>query len=331
MKIIRVSLVVTFFLGGFPAYSNPIAIWFFNELQFTGNTWVLEMHASDPAGTLDGWYIRSNSGTAFFKNNIHVGNWYLIITQDSLLSPLSIDPLGDSLTIHSSGAGMMAQLVFGTCASALICSPRSGQSICAGGYDFYYLDNSPTLGQPNDSTNAMGTIRCLVTDSLGQPIPEVRVSSFRWPGFVYTDSSGRFEVRDYAHRCEMSLTHSNCSLRNVTAQVLPESTVSVSTVMDCLMSANEEPFVPSGYVLDQNYPNPFNPATTFSFTIPRLSFVSLKVYDIFGREVVTMADGVKKAGAYEIQWNASHMASGVYFYRLVAGGFVQTRKMVLTR
>lgn len=333
METIRVSSVVIAFLLSFgsSAYANPIAIWFFNELQFTGNAWTLEMHASDLAGTLNGWYLQSNSGMAFFKNNIHVGNWYLLITQDSLLSSLSIDPLGDSLTIHSPGAGMMGHLTFGNCASALICSPRSGQSISSRGYDFYYLDNSPTLGQPNDSTNAMGTIRGFVIDSLGQPLPEVRASFFGWPGFVYSDSSGRFDIRDYARRCDITLTHSNCTSRNVTIQIWPESTVSVTIVMDRLSTVGADPIAQSNFKLHQNYPNPFNPATTFSFTIPRLSVVSLMVYDIFGKEVATVVNEVRNPGMNEAQWDASNVASGVYFYRLIADGVLQTRKMVLMR
>lgn len=331
MNIARITLVaVAFGLGGFSAHANPIAVWFFNELQFTSNTWVIEMHASDPAGTLNGWYLQSNSGTAFFKNNIHIGNWYLLITQDSLLGPLSIDPLGDSLTIHSPGAGVMGQLTFGNSASALICSPTPGQSICCRG-GFYYLDNSPTLGAANDTANAMGVIRGLVTDSLGHPLPNIRISSLALAWVMYTDSSGRFDVRDYAYRCELSLTRTNCTPKNVIVQIWPESTFSVNLAMDCVVPVDRDPVLQSQYVLAQNYPNPFNPVTMFSFNIPRRAFVSLKLYDIFGQEVGTVVNELREPGANEAKWDASGMASGVYFYRLISGSFVQTRKLVLMR
>ncbi len=89
--------------------------------------------------------------------------------------------------------------------------------------------------------------------------------------------------------------------------------------------------LPTVFALNQNYPNPFNPTTTISFALPSRSFVSLKVFDILGREVSTIVSGELQAGSYTRQWNASTFASGVYFYRLQAGSFVQTRELVLLR
>jgi lysophospholipase L1-like esterase len=86
-----------------------------------------------------------------------------------------------------------------------------------------------------------------------------------------------------------------------------------------------------GYILGQNYPNPFNPATTVSFSVPTQSFVSLKVYDTLGREVSTLLSGQLFAGMYSRQWNTAGLSSGVYFYRLQAGDFVETKKMLLLR
>ena len=98
---------------------------------------------------------------------------------------------------------------------------------------------------------------------------------------------------------------------------------------------------PSRFILEQNYPNPFNPSTVISFTLPIKSYVSLKIFDIMGREVVTLVDETLSAGNYTQQWNAVNMSSGVYFYRLStspsakrgeqAGSFVETKKLVLLR
>jgi hypothetical protein len=87
----------------------------------------------------------------------------------------------------------------------------------------------------------------------------------------------------------------------------------------------------SGFSLFQNYPNPFNPSTTTSFSLPHAAVVSLKVYDVLGREVATLVDGREEAGEHSVKWNAEGFASGVFFYRLKAGDFVQTRKLVLVR
>ena len=88
---------------------------------------------------------------------------------------------------------------------------------------------------------------------------------------------------------------------------------------------------PAAFVLSQNYPNPFNPTTTISFSVPSKSSVSLKVFDILGREVSTIVSGELEAGSYTRQWNASAFASGVYFYRLQAGAFSETKKMFLLK
>jgi hypothetical protein len=85
------------------------------------------------------------------------------------------------------------------------------------------------------------------------------------------------------------------------------------------------------YSLDQNYPNPFNPATTISYSIPEESLVSLKIYDVMGSEVAELVNGRQLAGIYNVNFDASSLASGTYFYKLTAGDFVSVKKMVLLK
>jgi len=93
--------------------------------------------------------------------------------------------------------------------------------------------------------------------------------------------------------------------------------------------------LPNTYKLYQNYPNPFNPTTTILYDVPVKSKVSIKVYDILGREVATLVNEVKKAGSYRTVFNANiagkTLSSGVYFYRIVAGKYVATKKMVILK
>jgi len=89
--------------------------------------------------------------------------------------------------------------------------------------------------------------------------------------------------------------------------------------------------LPTEYLLSQNYPNPFNPATTISFNLPKTSQVNLVVYNILGKEVKTLVNEVKSAGSYNIHFDAGSLPSGVYFYRLTAGSFSETRKLVLMK
>jgi hypothetical protein len=85
------------------------------------------------------------------------------------------------------------------------------------------------------------------------------------------------------------------------------------------------------YSLDQNYPNPFNPSTTITFSIPTHSFVTLKIYDLIGREIATIVSGELLQGRYTKQWNANNLPNGVYYCRLQAGVFTSSRKLVLLK
>jgi len=90
---------------------------------------------------------------------------------------------------------------------------------------------------------------------------------------------------------------------------------------------------PSGFVLSANYPNPFNPSTTIQYRIPAASTVSIRVYDVLGREVATLLNEYRYAGSGFVQFDASRyqVSSGVYFYRMQAGTEVQTKRMILVK
>ncbi len=105
-----------------------------------------------------------------------------------------------------------------------------------------------------------------------------------------------------------------------------------------MVSDVEYELQPLAFQLEQNYPNPFNPSTKIKYTIPSVtlsgvegSLVQLKVYDALGNEVATLINEEKPAGNYEVDFNASKLSSGIYFYKLQAGSFVDTRKMLLLK
>jgi uncharacterized repeat protein (TIGR01451 family) len=89
--------------------------------------------------------------------------------------------------------------------------------------------------------------------------------------------------------------------------------------------------IPDRFALEQNYPNPFNPATLIKFQLPKQTQVSIKVFDLLGREVAVLVNDVKQPGYYEIRFDGSSLASGMYFYKIEAGTFIETKKMVLIK
>jgi hypothetical protein len=102
------------------------------------------------------------------------------------------------------------------------------------------------------------------------------------------------------------------------------------------LSFNNEQSIPNVYLFDQNYPNPFNPITTLKYDLPEQSIVNIFIYDLLGREVRTLVNTAQDAGFKSVIWDATNnfgkpVSAGVYLYKIQAGEFVQTRKMVLLK
>ncbi len=106
--------------------------------------------------------------------------------------------------------------------------------------------------------------------------------------------------------------------------------ISLNDVVPGIETQDDTAF-PTEFALNQSYPNPFNPSTRIRYEIPQYSFVTLTVFDVLGNLVARAVNEEKPAGSYEITFNAENLPSGVYFYRLKAGSFIKTKKMVLMK
>ncbi|MFO7523840.1 MAG: T9SS type A sorting domain-containing protein [Ignavibacteriaceae bacterium] len=119
--------------------------------------------------------------------------------------------------------------------------------------------------------------------------------------------------------------------------IIPETTISPDTgfyqcVWDFSVGVNEENYqIIEEFILNQNYPNPFNPGTIISWQLPAGSWQTLKVFDVLGRELATLVDEYKEAGYHEVKFNSAGLASGIYYYQLKAGSYVETKKMLLLK
>jgi hypothetical protein len=152
---------------------------------------------------------------------------------------------------------------------------------------------------------------------------ELALSAYEWLGSTTTNTNGAF-----------SLVVSDPSVEAVAVTATnPLSGVTSGFAKQSLLTGveNKVNLQPEAFSLEQNYPNPFNPSTTISFSLPLKSFVSLKVYDLIGREVATLISEEMSASIHTKQWNPATMPSGTYFYRLQSGTNTETKKLVLMK
>jgi len=136
----------------------------------------------------------------------------------------------------------------------------------------------------------------------------------------------------------LSILFAPTEVRSYTAQLLltnnsPNSGIAISLtgVGTNPVGVRREDQVPATYYLTQNYPNPFNPSTVIAFGLPRDSYVTLRVYNALGQEIAVLVDGHVPAGTHQVQFDASGLSSGLYFYRVNAGVFGETRRMMLVK
>jgi len=148
-----------------------------------------------------------------------------------------------------------------------------------------------------------------------------------WVNNLYSDTSFQMQGSELAD-FSVTLPAYGSGIYTIATD---EEAVILPPIPPIVSVGSETASVPNSYVLFQNYPNPFNPSTTIRFSIINPDVVKIKIYDVLGREVKTLVNEFKQAGTYEIQFNASSLASGIYLYRIESGNFVQTKKMILLK
>jgi hypothetical protein len=149
------------------------------------------------------------------------------------------------------------------------------------------------------------------------------------------NSTNQFQTIDSVNSNSYTDTHvqagSTYTYRVYVYNDFAESDYSNSKSVVVVVTAVESDKLPTEFRLHQNYPNPFNPSTKITFALPKTSHVVLTIVDALGRVQAVLVDGEKPAGTYTAEWNAANVPSGIYFYRLQAGQFVETKKMILLK
>ncbi|HMN17464.1 MAG TPA: T9SS type A sorting domain-containing protein [Ignavibacteriaceae bacterium] len=152
---------------------------------------------------------------------------------------------------------------------------------------------------------------------------KLEVRSEEWNSIGFVNGSGTTtKIKSYSYKDE-NLAAGKYLYR--LKQIDLDGTFEYSNIIEA------EVLSPSEFILEQNYPNPFNPNTRIQYAIGSKQFVSLKIFNSLGEEVASLVNEEKSAGFYKIDFNASHLSSGIYYYKIIAGDFVQTRKMILIK
>ena len=151
--------------------------------------------------------------------------------------------------------------------------------------------------------------------------------------FVSTDGGDSWQdfnvgLPDAVQAMDLNITYKNNVIRVMTHG---NGAYETKLLSQFPTHTNTIPSIVTDYRFEQNYPNPFNSTTSIKYQIPELGLVTLIVYDVLGNEVATLVNEEKPTGSYEITWNAENLPSGVYFYRLQAGSFIDTKKMILLK
>ena len=255
------------------------------------------------------------SNSLIYAIRATAGLLYLFERESFFSKPLSGASLIGDFTLYQGGTGHWWV------------QPLDGISPFTYQWEIYYFSNGANLLSANTS-------RVIGPNSVisGQWVPVGTNSpTFSKPFYPY-------DLRSFKLRCTVRDGSNTTKVSNefyvdVVNTPPPQASIVADNNDNALKlekeSTQEE--IPAYYSLNQNYPNPFNPSTKISYSLPEANFVTLRIYDMLGREVSTLVNEMKPAGTFEAEFDASKLSSGTYVYKLTAGNFQSIKKMIVAK
>ncbi|MEW6509300.1 MAG: T9SS type A sorting domain-containing protein [Bacteroidota bacterium] len=298
---------------------------------FSNYTELAQMYSAfgDPPPGVNSQQIASSSYVFAMRSIAGLLYWFSVNAQ-ILPSPLEAAYLSGDFTLYAGGTGhWYVQL-------------RNGIEPFTYNWQIMYLDGAGYL-QTYESVKKEKKDKEKIKDKDGDIIINAAPSNEWVPvgtnSPYFSKPHNPYDLRDFKLRCIVKDASNTTKTSNEWYVDVVSYSPEFSVVQNSdnneqaisLAKENEVAPLPHSFSLDQNYPNPFNPSTRITYSLPEANFVTLKIYDILGREVVTLANEVKPAGKHEVEFNASELPSGTYVYKLTAGNYQTIRKMLLIK
>jgi photosystem II stability/assembly factor-like uncharacterized protein len=273
-----------------------------------GTSWVSVNNGLTRENEFGTWFQGINSFTKSGSNIFGIGFYGVFITKNN----------GNTWSTINSG---LPNFVAGNCIVA------NGNYIFIGtridSFLYYSTDNGTSWNARNDGMKQYAVNSIIVNGSIMYAGTDSGIYLSRNNGINWSNISS-----DLPYVCIKSLAINDLYLFVGTN----DGGVWRRSLQDILTSvADSKSIPPSSFMLEQNYPNPFNPTTTIEYSIPKQSHITIKVYDLLGREITTLVNEEKSPGSYEVKFNGSSFTSGVYLFRMQAGSFSQTKKFMLLK
>lgn len=339
-------------------FANPILAGpRISEIMWVDNQWQLELYnAYYDQWNLDGCYLYTAADTAWFNNGLYFPmDDYIVVQQCDLQSSFTIDITGTQLYIATPQSGCTSFCNFGTnCATQ---PPQPGESLSLVGdileSTLFVRDASPSIGQPNGTTNISGSFCGYVFDQYNDPLENVEISLAPTSGIATTDANGHFELQPYALRYDAHLQYYSLAMADTTISIDPDGVHTTDYVLFVPVHAQNQITPPKATI--NVYPNPFKPTATGRGAGTEISFtlnhemaddLAIEIFNVKGQKIKTLEADLSSRPirrqpenggiSYSLTWDGSDSAgrpvtSGVYYARLSMGKMhlAQTKMLLL--